>query len=173
MNSDMSCLSYLEKAGLTFTLCAARNKNPIIANWPHKPHDAGQAIAHAQRGGNVGTLAGRRSNNVVWLDVDANAPKFLRTFPQLRNTLQSWREDAPDRRKFAIRITDRLPRSAQWRPIEGQPPEAELLSTGRQAVIVGIHPGGARYQLNDSPIIELTFAQLSAIWRQWTKTELN
>lgn len=74
---------------------------------------------------------------------------------------------------MAIKITDQLPRSTTWRADKEQKaPDVELLSTGRQAAVIGIHDSDVVIKNNGKAPIEMTFADVSAIWRKWTGEEL-
>lgn len=155
--------------GFSFVQVAHGGKRPIKDNWQHNPLNAKQ-IKNAY--GNVGALLGKYSNNIVCLDLDERAGEFFAMFPALHDTLIVWRDNAPDRVKLFIHVPDRLPRSTNWKRNGGKKPVAELLSTGRQAVIIGIHETGAAIRNNGRAPIEMTFADLSAIWRRWTGQEL-
>lgn len=156
--------------GFSFVQVGHGGKKPVKDNWQHCPLNAHQ-IKNTH--GNIGSLLGRYSSNAVCIDLDERAKEFFATFPQLRDTLIIWRDNAPGRAKVFVRITDRLPRSTQWKRNPDQTsPSAELLSTGRQAVIVGIHETSAVIRNNGRALIEMTFADLSAIWRRWTGEEL-
>ena len=169
---DNATFDALAKQGVQFVRVARRGKNPVEHNWPDKPRTVAQAKAHRHTGGNVGAMAGRKSGGVIWLDLDEHFREFLQQFPQLDQTFIVTRANAPDRGKLAIRVTDTLPTSTNWR-VEGESaPRAELLSNGRQAIIVGIHETGAPILNNGKPIIEMSYADISAIWRKWTGQEL-
>ena len=155
--------------GFSFTQVAHGGKRPIKDNWQSNPLNAGQA---KNAPGNVGALLGKHSNNLVCIDLDERAGEFFAMFPALRETLIVWRDNATDRVKLFVRITDRLPRSTTWKRTPDQKPSTELLSTGRQAVIIGIHETGAVIKNNGRAPVEMTFADLSAIWRRWTGQEL-
>ncbi|MCB0097564.1 MAG: hypothetical protein KDE46_17660 [Caldilineaceae bacterium] len=170
---DNATFDALAKQGVQFVYVARRGKNPIEHNWPDKPRTVAQAKAHRRTGGNVGAMAGRKSDGVIWLDLDERFREFLQQFPQLQQTFIVTRTNAPDRGKLAIRVTDTLPTSTNWR-VEGESaPRAELLSNGRQAIIAGIHETGAPILNNGKPIIEMSYADVSAIWRKWTGQELT
>ena len=155
--------------GFSFTQVAHGGKRPIKDNWQSNPLNAGQA---KNAPGNVGALLGKHSNNLVCIDLDERAGEFFAMFPALRETLIVWRDNATDRVKLFIRITDQLPRSTNWKCNGSQKPSAELLATGKQAVIIGIHETGAVIKNNGRTPIEMTFGELSAIWRRWTGQEL-
>ncbi|MBK8468038.1 MAG: winged helix-turn-helix transcriptional regulator [Chloracidobacterium sp.] len=165
-NSDPDCP--FAAWGFTFTLL--NGKVPFTKGWQNRPFTAEEASRHP---GNAGVHAGTHSNNTVWIDTDTGFPHLLDTFPILKNSLISYRDNAPERGKVAIRITDRLPVAAKARRPEEKQPFAELLSTGNQAAVVGTHPSGALYQNNGRAPIEMTFVELADIWRAWTGEELT
>lgn len=144
-------------------------KKPIVNGWQHKPLNARQA---KNLHGNVGVHAGKHSNGVIWIDLDTKAGEFFSQFPQLRQSLVVWRDNDLSRAKVAIKVTDQLPRSTNWRAPGETRPAAELLSTGRQAAVIGIHDTGAVIKNNGKAPVEMTFAEVSAIWRKWTAQEL-
>lgn len=145
-------------------------KRPIVSGWQHKPLNARQA---KNLHGNAGVHAGKHSNGVIWIDLDTKAGEFFGQFPNLRNSLVVWRDNDLSRAKVAIRITDQLPRSTTWRANADQKaPDVELLSTGRQAAVIGIHDSGVVIKNNGKAPLEMTFADVSAIWRKWTREEL-
>lgn len=146
-------------------------KNPTDEAWQHNPLTAAQ-VKNTQ--GNIGWMLGKRGNNLVTLDIDERNAGFLAKFPHLKKTLIVRRKNAPDRAKYIFRITDQLPRSGAWKRDPKQKGySAEILSTGRQAVIIGIHESGAVIENNGKAPMELTFADLSAIWREHTGLELR
>ncbi|MFZ4662259.1 MAG: bifunctional DNA primase/polymerase [Caldilineaceae bacterium] len=155
--------------GFSFVQIAHGGKRPIKPNWQYNPLTA-QQMKNAP--GNVGALLGKQSNNIVCVDLDERAGEFFATFPAMRETLIVWRDNATNRVKVFLRVTDRLPRSTNWERSGEKKPAAELLATGKQAVIVGIHETGAVIKNNGRTPIEMTFADLSAIWRRWTGQEL-
>lgn len=159
----------LARMGLGFVLLAPGGKNPIEENWQHQSRSSEQAKHHA---GNIGVHAGKLSDNIIWIDIDINFPGFLDSFPRLKDSLTVTRDNDPYRGKVAVKLSDRLPRSTVWRPELEAPPQAELLSTGRQAAVIGLHPSGVPYRNNGKSPIEMTFGDLSAIWRRWTGEEL-
>jgi DNA-binding MarR family transcriptional regulator len=153
-----------------FSFALLNGKIPLEKGWQNKPHTAEVARRH---GGNLGVLAGAPSRNIVWLDTDTDFPRLLATFSILKNSLISYRDNAPERGKVAIRVVDRCPISAKARRPGETQPFAELLSTGNQAAVIGTHPSGAEYRNNDRAPIEMTFAELADIWRAWTGEELT
>lgn len=116
----------------------------------------------------IAVRAGADSGNIIWLDLDFRFDEFLATFPQLQDTLLVTRPNEPARGKLAIHITDLLPKTTSWY-IEGiKSPQAELISTGRTAIVLGTHYTGAPYQLTGTRPIAMTFADLNGIWQAWT-----
>ena len=159
--------------GQGFGFTFIRGKIPFEKEWQNHPHSEEDAEKRHKQGRNLGVHAGEHSNNIIWIDLDERFTEFLETFPSLCNTLHIVRDNAPDRGKVAIRITDTLPASTNYKPIASEPPVAELLSTGRQAAVIGRHPSGEFYQTNGLPVTQMTFDEVDQIWHGWTDTHLS
>ncbi|MBK8468011.1 MAG: hypothetical protein IPL32_19530 [Chloracidobacterium sp.] len=81
--------------GFTFTLL--NGKVPFTKGWQNRPFTAEEASRHP---GNAGVHAGTHSNNTVWIDTDTGFPHLLDTFPILKNSLISYRDNAPERGRW-------------------------------------------------------------------------
>lgn len=171
MTIALSQVDQLSKFGFSFT--PLRDKRPLLKDWANKPQGAFDAKKALKRGCNVGVLAGKWSDKIIWFDLDVNFSEFLAANPRLKQSLIVTRPNALERGKVAVKLTDQLPHSASWKSSNPNKPDAELLSTGRQAAIIGMHESGVAYQSNGQEPIELTFADVSAIWRKWTGQELR
>lgn len=162
--------------GFGFVKVKAHDKRPIGQGWQKTAYTADEARAHYLAGGNVGVHAGELSNGIIWIDVDRGRTldQFLATFPELTSSLRVYRDNAPGRGKVAIRIVDRIPSPTKWKAAPtDKSPSTELLSTGNQAVVWGTHPSGARYQLAGETVVEMSYAELSALWQRWTGRPLT
>ncbi len=169
--NNVSNLNYF--LGQGFSYVYLRGKAPFEQGWQKISHTEAQATYRQKQERNLGVHTGQHSNNIIWIDLDERFVEFIQQFPRLCATLHVFRENAPDRGKVAVRITDTLPASTNFKPIPNKPPVAELLSTGRQAAVIGKHPSGEFYQTNGFSIIEMTFNEISQIWHEWTGKELS
>lgn len=168
ITKNAKLIQQLEGIGTAFVLVSG--KTPIEKGWQAKPRTAQQALSHK---GNVGVLTGKPSDGIVAIDIDEGAQEFLTRYKYLQDTMWITRSDAPHRVKVFVRVTDSLPRSSAWVRDGRKAPSAELLSTGRQGIIMGTHTDGASYDWNGYLPKPITFAQLSSVWRGWTGKELN
>ena len=166
----------LSAFGFGYVKVKAHDKRPIGDGWQKIAYSADDARQHYLAGGNVGVHCGKLSNGIVWIDVDKGRTldQFLTTFPSLAPSLRVTRDNAPGRGKVAIRVTDRIPAPTKWKASPNdKSPSTELLSTGNQAVVWGTHPSGARYQVAGETVVDMTHAELSALWQQWTGEPLT
>lgn len=168
-------LQWLADQGATFALPKGRTKDDFPANWPNTPNKIDKAIAHAAKGGNVGLLVGKHSNNIVALDLDVDFPGNVAMLGTLASTAKVIRDNAPGRGKLLYRITGKLPKSKAWKPAGEKNPHAELLSTGRHALIEPSEFGGGHYLLKDidKGILVLTPEQLNRVWWMVTGEDLD
>jgi hypothetical protein len=159
-----------------FSLYASRKKCSYVDGWADSPFDAAAARAHVASGGNVGIHMGTPNGGLVCIDVDANAddaptPDAARArFHLPPDTLFSYRNDAPGRGKFFVRIDGELPPSTSWKlHRKAKKPDIDLLSVTRtgkqkQAFVIGTHPGGAVMQLSGCIVPALSRADFDAAW---------
>ena len=171
---DTTAIDALAAHGGKFTLC--NGKIPIGDGWQNIHYDQAAAIAHAESGRNVGLLTGAPSNNIICFDLDKlSFPKFLIKH-DLTETYHFTRPNAPERGKAFVRCIDGLPQSTSWRPDPAdKSPWAELLSTGRQAVIHGTNTADGiaiNIEFHGDRLIELTLAQVGAIWEDLTSASV-
>lgn len=155
--------TYRNQHGETAT---AKGKEPIGFGWQKNPKTLAEAGRHAQRGGNVGLAAG--CGNLILLDFDKDRAGALALWPELAETLEIYRANAPDRAKFVVRIDGPLPPSAK-----NHDAGIEVLASGTQGVIVGTHESGAAIEWRGEQIITATAGQVAALWRSRTGSELG
>jgi len=155
----------LQEAGAGFVLIPPRSKAPTYKGWQRNPKPLAEAFQHAANGGNVGLLGGH--NGLILLDADAHADKVLAAEPRLSRTVRIFRRNAPDRAKWIVRIAGELPPSKKAHGI------IEVLATGTQGVIVGVHDSGAAIEYDGDTIITLTATDVAALWRTLTGEELG
>lgn len=180
----IEALGHLAIQGATFALPRGRTKGAdpktgkptFEKGWQNNPHTSAEAIAHAQRGGNVGLLTGKHSANIVALDRDVDYPATIAMLGPLAQTTKIERSNAPGRGKLLYRIEGELPKSAVWKsnPAD-EHPAAEFLSTGRHAIIPPSEFEGGHYQLVDQKfgILEITPEQADRIWWMITGESLD
>ena len=154
---------YRNQHGETVT---AKGKEPIGYGWQKDPKTLAEAGKHVKRGGNAGLAAG--AGNLILLDFDKDRAGALALWPELADTLEIYRENAPDRAKFIVRIDGPLPPSAK-----NHDAGIEVLAKGTQGVIVGTHESGAVIEWRGERIITATADQVAALWRQRTGEELG
>ena len=155
---------YRNDKGETVT---AKGKEPIGLNWQKKPRTLAEAYEHLRKGrGNVGILGGDPSNNLIVLDFDGTAAEALAAWPELGQSIRIFRENAPDRLKVIVHVVGDLPPSAKR-------PQMEVLATGRQGVIAGVHFTGARVESAGDTILDVTADQVAALWQTLTGEELG
>ena len=155
----------LQEAGAGFVLIPARSKAPTYKGWQRNPKPLAEAFQHAANGGNVGLLGGH--NGLILLDADAHADRVLAAEPRLTGTVRIFRRNAPDRAKWIVRIDGELPPSKKAHGI------IEVLATGTQGVIVGVHDSGAAIDCEGDTIVTLTAADVATLWRTLTGEELG
>lgn len=132
-----------------------KGKRPMGRDWQRRPYELPGALRRLARGFNIGLVCGWRSNNLVVVDLDARAEQRMAEHALLAATRQIWREDAPDRRKFIFQVADRTPGS-----LKEHDAGVELISSGGYAVLAGVHPSGASYQMSADPVRRVRFAEL-------------
>lgn len=168
-------LRWLETQGATFVKLSKGKKTPFEKNWTQSPHTLAEILPHIEAGGNLGLLCGAPSGGIVALDLDQNFTDFLTAFPTLADAPRIIRPDAPERGKVLVKVVGAIPAAKRWKPIPTEPPRAEFLSTGTQALVPpSIHPSGTPFQLinNDFPIPEFSTSELDQYWREWTQESL-
>jgi len=163
-------LKWLADQGATFALPKGRTKDKFETDWPNKPHCLAEASAHAKRGGNVGILTGKHSNNIVALDRDIDFPGTVAMMGNWGETAKIIRSNAPDRGKLLYQVLGSLPDSTVYKPNGEKHPHAELLANGRHALGPTSQYNGGDYILQDAElgIMEVTPAELDYIW--WSIT---
>mgnify|MGYP001352648549 CR=1 FL=1 len=135
----------------------ATGKEPALGGWQKQPVALTEALNWARRGGNVGLLGG--TGDLILLDADANADRIEAIEPRLRQTVRIVRGNAPDRRKWIVRIDGDLPASQKAHG------KLEILSTGTQGVIFGRHHSGVAVEHVGDQIITLTTDDIRRIWQ--------
>lgn len=155
---------HLRNAEAVFCLIPPRQKAPILFGWQNKPQPLDVALRHAKAGGNVGMLTGRAG--LVILDFDHGWTDAVELLPDLAHTIQTFRADAPERRKFIVRIEGEMPPSRKTE-------EMEILARGRQGVIVGVHPAGARIEWTGEAIATIPAHAVIALWQTITGTPIT
>ena len=113
----------------------------------------------------MGLLGGH--NGLILLDADAHADRVLAAEPRLTSTVRIFRRNAPDRAKWIVRIAGELPPSKKAHGV------IEVLASGTQGVIVGMHDSGARIESEGETIVTLTAADVATLWRTLTGEELG
>jgi predicted ArsR family transcriptional regulator len=170
-------IRFLGDHGFTFTLPLGHTKNvmPKGYNRPGAGHTVDEAIAHFERGNNVGAL----SEFGQLIDLDYFFPEQVAKLGNFARTARVWRNNAKERGALIYRVTDGPVRSATWTPEGSDSPHAELKAQNRkgnydQKNIAGIHNGG-EYLIIDAQygVMEITHAELVTIWRILTGTELH
>lgn len=156
----------LAEHGGAFCLIRPGEKKPIGLDWQRKPKTLTQARAHAGRGGNVGLLGG--PGGLVVIDADQDAAGAVRLLPQLGRTRRYWRDNARERGKYVLHVTDGLPPN-----VKHHASGTEIISTGGQAVIHGTHPSGAVIRWDGDEIADVTLTELADFWRARTGQELG
>lgn len=136
----------------------ATGKEPLRGGWQKSPVSLSEALNWARRGGNVGLLGG--TGELILLDADANADRIEEIEPRLRQTVRIVRANAPDRRKWIVRIAEGpLPASQKAHGV------LEILAAGTQGVIFGRHHSGAQVEHDGDQIVTLTGDDIARIWR--------
>ena len=143
----------------------AKGKEPLGAGWQRHPKSLSDAGKWAQGGGNVGLLGGH--NNLILLDADANADQVEAADPRLRDTVRIFRRNAPDRRKWIVRIVGTLPPSKKAHGV------LEVLAAGTQGVIFGRHDSGASIEYDGAQIVTLNADDIRRLWHTLTGDELG
>lgn len=172
-------LRWLGDQGARFTLPKDRTKgdkegpdgeriSTLEKGWQNKPHTLRAAEIHAAKGGNVGVLVGKHSNNIIALDRDIKFPATLALLGDQAHTVKVQRTNAPERGKLLYRwVGDELPPAKVWKEHSSdRHPALELISTGRHAIIPPSQYDGGDYELTDLEygIRDLTPAELDGIW---------
>jgi hypothetical protein len=169
-------IRFLADQGVTFTLPYGHTKDKMTKGWnrPGAGVGAEQAIAHYERGNNVGVLC----EFVTPSDIDFDFPEKVADLGDLAHTAKIWRDNAPARGALLYKVIDGPVQSATWKPVKDEPPHAELLAqtkTGNfaQKNVAGFHKGG-EYCIVDAQygIREITRADLALIWCIITGEEL-
>ena len=167
IQTTLDCLTWLANQGARFALPRGRTKGKFEADWQNKPHTVEEAIAHAQRGGNVGLLTGKHSGGIIAIDRDIDYPQTVAMLGELANTVKIERDNAPGRGKLLYKVAGALPPSTVWKADPNDKnPSLELLSTGRHAIIPPSEYDGGRYKLIDAGrgVKSITTSELEAIW---------
>lgn len=155
---------HLRNAEAVFCLIQPKSKEPIVLGWQNNPQPLDVALRHAKAGGNVGLLTGRAG--LAILDFDHGWTDAVALLPDLAHTIQTFRADAPDRRKFIVRIEGEMPPSRKTEAME-------ILARGRQGVIVGVHPAGARIEWTGEAIATIPAHDVIALWQTVTGTPIT
>ena len=155
---------HLRNAEAVFCLIPAKSKAPTMFGWQNNPQPLDVALRHAKAGGNVGLLTGRAG--LAILDFDHGWADAVELLPDLAHTIQTFRADAPERRKFIVRIEGEMPPSRKTE-------EMEILARGRQGVIVGVHPAGARIEWTGEAIATIPAHAVIALWQTITGSPIT
>ena len=158
-NRSIPLSEHLRNAEAVFCLIPAKSKAPTMFGWQNKPQPLDVALRHAKAGGNVGLLTGRAG--LAILDFDHGWADAVELLPDLAHTIQTFRADAPERRKFIVRIEGEMPPSRKTEAME-------ILARGRQGVIVGVHPAGARIEWTGDSIATIPAQEVIALWQTIT-----
>lgn len=174
--SNFYALQWLSERGAMFALPKGRTKDKFEKDWPNKPHDHAEAIAHAIQGNNVGILTGKHSNNIIAIDRDIDFPQTCEMLGQYAKTAKIARSNAQERGKLLYRINGDLPPSNVYKvnPTDKHP-ACEFLSDGRHALAPTSLFNGGEYTLIDMEdgIQELTVIELDYIWRMITGESIH
>ncbi len=132
-------------------------KNPGYTGWntPEPAYTVNDVVDHD---GNVGLLCGATGGNYAVIDIDAGLTKKRKLAPWLKGCAGVYREDAPDRYGYIVRVDGELPKSKKYHE-HG----IEILSTGNHKVIAGIHASGAAIRYNGKPVQTVTATQIAAL----------
>jgi hypothetical protein len=167
---DTSALEWLALQGACFVLPKGRTKGTLYEGWQDIPNNVAQAIAHAQRGGNVGLLTGTYSAGIIALDIDRDYLAVAESLGPYANTARVERTNAPNRGKLLYRVEFAV-ESQSWKPEGERAPWAELLSNGRHAVVPPSEYEGGQYVLKGQQhgIATLTDDDLAFVWYKATE----
>jgi len=173
--SSIPQIDLLESMGFSFVLVGAGDKRPVKAAWQTFSETPDAAQAHVLAGGNLGVHLGKLSGGMVAVDVDKGLAHVLDSIPELAGTLQSYRDNATDRRKFFLRIDGDLPLATSYKTDLVQ---IDLLSstkkgTDKQAVVLGTHPSGAQYRLSGDALLTVDGATFAGWWQRLTGKNLT
>ena len=164
-------------------------KSPIDTKWTITPRPLSAIRSHIAKGNNAGIVGGH--GGIVLVDADAKSPKgtaaaVLAALPRLASTLRHFRDTAPERAKFTVKMApgEPLPMSQKNHAVG-----LEILSTGYQGVIAGVHAGTwakdegsgrwhrrgimAPILWSGSEVVEVTYAELDALWYAQTGSHLE
>lgn len=168
MTTTFDALAWLAAAGARFALPWGRTKDRLSPGWQSAPATLAQAQAHARSGDNVSILTGQYSGGLVALDRDIAFGPTVAMLGQLGQTAKVTRDNAPERGKLLYRVVGDLPPTRVYKlHPKDKHPAAELLSTGRHALIPPSEFGQGHYQLTDQQygILDLSYGQIEHIWR--------
>ena len=164
-------------------------KSPIDKKWTVTPLSLPAIRSHIAEGNNAGVFGGH--GGIVLLDADAQAPKgsaaaVVAALPRLASTLRIFRDTAPERAKFVVKMApgEPLPMSQKNHAVG-----LEILSTGYQGVIAGVHAGTwkkdeesgrwhrrgimAPILWSGCEVVTVTYAELDALWYAQTGGHLE
>ena len=150
--------TYQDRRGKTHE---ATGKEPKGNDWQRNPATLADAHKHAKRGGNVGLLGGH--GGLILIDLDKDKDGGLALWPELAQTIEVYRETAPDRTKFILKIDGPLPPS-----MKDHTAGTEILAAGSQGVIAGMHHTGAPILHRGDSILTVTAEQVMDFWRKRT-----
>jgi hypothetical protein len=166
-------LDYLD--GLGAALCLTDGKigikprdddgRPIEGSYQDMPQPLAVAVANVKRGAGAGMLT-HLSGGLTMLDIDAGLDSFLKMFPLFANAIRGYRDNAPDRAKLLILMSDGIAGKI-IRQDEAEPTrKAELLGRGHGNV-AGLHPSGEPYKLLTGELLTFSRAQIEAMLSLW------
>ena len=152
-------------AGGGWKKSASPGKAPVGKGWQNRPEELPVIIQHFQtKAGNVGLLGGR--GRIVIIDADAKTPSttraaLLEVLPALADTIEIYRENAPERAKWLVTVADgdRMPANKKWAA------GLEFITKGGQAVIAGDHVSGTTLLWRGSRVATVTFTDLANLAR--------
>jgi len=161
----------LAAVGVEFTLPKRGEKRPFTKGWPQYRASINDVLSHLGAGHNLGVhVTGYSDGRLLsYFDGDdaAGMKQLLTVAPELRNSLLSWRKSGSGKAFFWV--DGKLPQQATT-DLDGAHSKREFKSSG-QAVILGVHPSGERYNSNLAAPITLTAERVIQIWKAWTGQE--
>lgn len=156
-------LNYLARDGAAFTFAPAQSKKAMGEAWPDKPHGLRDALAHLNRGGNVGILSGE--GQLALIDLDEHAGDFLRAHPALAAAPLVFRRDAPERVKVIIRLEGEA--GEHFAAGKDARRKAEYLASRHHGIIAGTHASGATIEVRPGVLPTMTGEAARAICVAW------
>jgi P4 family phage/plasmid primase-like protien len=181
---SIGLLAALLPLGAVLIPISLGEKGPTWKGWQKTTYGAmatpdfeKRLLNAANRGGNIGVILGKASQDLVAIDVDDDAlvEVFLTLNPKLKDTLrtrgskgcQIWIQITDDKYPEAYFCWNRGAKenALEWR-CSGINENGEHVTF--QSVIAGVHPNGNNYQiLNQQKVIKISYYDL--VWPDWIK----